>query len=400
MGEFARIDQHIANARSEMFQLHEKLAMQRPMVRDRFLISLLRGTMDEAAAEQMQSACPDLVPGDKFACVMLVLGQGKSLMYSQHLLERPTLPGAAVHGVYLEDERIFALLMFLPDGEDRRARQAQELLNLLQGQNIQGTRVSAGEIIRGADQIPTSFLQAYIAMNSSASREVALYTPEAPEAMAGVSTVKGNAVDLYFQSLRSVDGCTALRLLEDVLIAMKASPASLLNASYLRFDLFSRALTLCEPEAAAPLRLEAADIRLFSDEERFKELMTLLTGTNCREVGAKRDAAQRESRRMILASLREHCFEPDFSLSRLVEITDYSATYINRCLREETGYSFLQLVSMNRIARARQDLVETDDRIKDIVTRVGYLDMASFARKFKEMEGVTPGEYREIHRQG
>lgn len=400
MGEFARIDQHIANARSEMFQLHEKLAMQRPMVRDRFLISLLRGTMDEAAAEQMQSACPDLVPGERYACVMLALGQGKSLMYSQHLLERPTLPGAAVHGVYLEDERIFALLMFLTDNEDRRAGQAQELLKLLQGQNIQGIRVSAGEIVCGADQIPTSFLQAYIAMNSSASREITVYTPEAPEAMAGAGTVKGNAVDLYLQSLRSVDSCTALRLLDDVLAAMKASPASLLNASYLRFDLFSRALTLCEPEAAAPLRLKAADIRLFSDEERFKELMTLLTETNCREVDAKRDAVQRESRRLILASIREHCFEPDFSLSRLAEITDYSATYINRCLREETGYSFLQLVSMNRIARARQDLVQTDDRIKDIVTRVGYLDMASFARKFKEMEGVTPGEYREIHKKG
>jgi AraC-like DNA-binding protein len=400
MEEFARIDQHIANARSEVFQLHEKLAMQRPMVRDRFLISLLRGTMDEAAAEQMQSACPDLVPGERYACVMLALGQGKSLMYSQHLLERPTLPGATVHGVYLEDERIFALLMLLTDNEDRRTGQAQELLNLLHGQSIQGTRVSVGEIVRDADQIPTSFLQAYIAMNSSTSREITVYTPEAPEAMAGVSTVKGNAVDLYLQSLRSVDSCTALRLLDDVLAAMKTSPASLLNASYLRFDLFSRALTLCEPEAAAPLRLEAADIRLFSDEERFKDLMTHLTETNCREVDAKRNAAQRESRRLILASLREHCFEPDFSLSRLAVITDYSATYINRCLREETGYSFLQLVSMNRIARARQDLVETDDRIKDIVTRVGYLDMASFARKFKEMEGVTPGEYREIHRQG
>jgi AraC-like DNA-binding protein len=302
--------------------------------------------------------------------------------------------------VYLEDERIFALLMFLPDNEDRRAGQAQELLDLLHGQNIQGSRVSAGEIIRGAEQIPTSFLQAYIAMNSSSSREVSLYAPEAPEARAGASTVKGNTADLYLQSLRSVDGGTALRLLNDALSAMKASPASLLNLSYLRFDLFSRALTLCEPEAAAPLRLEAADIRLFSDEERFKALMTLLTETNCREVASKRDAAQRESRRLILAALREHCFEPDFSLSHLAEITDYSATYINRCLREETGYSFLQLVSMNRIARARQDLVKTDDRIKDIVTRVGYLDMASFTRKFKEMEGVTPGEYREINRNG
>ncbi len=400
MGEFASIDRHLTNVRSEMFKLHEKLAMQRPMVRDRFLLSLLRGTMDEAALEQMQSACPDLDPGERSICVMLAFGQGKSLMYSQHLLERPTLPGAAVHGVYLEDERIFALLLFLSDKADRRVEQARDLLNLLRSQNIPEPPVRAGEIVCGAERIPTSFLQAYIAMNSSASREVSLYASEAPEVKAGFNTMGENTADLYLQSLRSVDGGTALHLLNSLLETMKASPASMLNASYLRFDLFSRALSLCEQEAAIPFRQEAADIRLFSDEERFASLMTRLTDANCRAVSQKRDSAQRESRRMILAVLREHCFEPDFSLTRLAELTDYSATYINRCLREETGYSFLQLVSMNRIARARQDLVGTDDRIKDIITRVGYLDMASFARKFKEMEGVTPGEYREIHRIG
>ena len=76
----------------------------------------------------------------------------------------------------------------------------------------------------------------------------------------------------------------------------------------------------------------------------------------------------------------------------------YSATYINRCLREETGYSFIQYVSMLRIAKAKEALVETDDKIKDIVARLGYQDLASFTRKFKEYEGVTPAEYRSINR--
>ena len=53
---------------------------------------------------------------------------------------------------------------------------------------------------------------------------------------------------------------------------------------------------------------------------------------------------------------------------------------------------------MLRIARAKELLVNTEEKIKDIVAQVGYQDMASFTRKFKEYEGVTPMEYRNINR--
>jgi two-component system, response regulator YesN len=102
-------------------------------------------------------------------------------------------------------------------------------------------------------------------------------------------------------------------------------------------------------------------------------------------------------RQKILITMREHCYEPDFSLSYLSEIVGFSSTYINRCLREETGYGFMKLNSILRIARAKEELVQTDKMIKEIVANVGYMDIASFTRKFKEMEGVTPGEYRRLN---
>ena len=35
-----------------------------------------------------------------------------------------------------------------------------------------------------------------------------------------------------------------------------------------------------------------------------------------------------------------------------------------------------------------------DKPIKEIVAEAEYLDVASFVRKFRQMEGITPGEYR------
>ena len=56
--------------------------------------------------------------------------------------------------------------------------------------------------------------------------------------------------------------------------------------------------------------------------------------------------------------------------------------------------SFIQLVSEKRMNKAKEMLRDTDIMVKDITQQVGYFDAASFVRKFKETEGLTPSEYR------
>lgn len=49
---------------------------------------------------------------------------------------------------------------------------------------------------------------------------------------------------------------------------------------------------------------------------------------------------------------------------------------------------------------SRRLLEITDLRLQDIVLRVGYVDAASFSRKFKAIEGESPNEYRVRRREG
>jgi AraC-like DNA-binding protein len=44
-----------------------------------------------------------------------------------------------------------------------------------------------------------------------------------------------------------------------------------------------------------------------------------------------------------------------------------------------------------------RQLVATNDPLKDIINRVGYLDTPNFIRKFKKETGHTPGQYRKLH---
>lgn len=50
---------------------------------------------------------------------------------------------------------------------------------------------------------------------------------------------------------------------------------------------------------------------------------------------------------------------------------------------------------MNEVKRL---LRETDESVQSIVQAVGYIDISSFIRKFRKMEGLSPSQYRQMHR--
>ena len=50
---------------------------------------------------------------------------------------------------------------------------------------------------------------------------------------------------------------------------------------------------------------------------------------------------------------------------------------------------------MNEVKRL---LRETDESVQSIVQAVGYIDISSFIRKSRKMEGLSPSQYRQMHR--
>ncbi|MFS0726250.1 helix-turn-helix transcriptional regulator [Paenibacillus sp. 1P07SE] len=61
-----------------------------------------------------------------------------------------------------------------------------------------------------------------------------------------------------------------------------------------------------------------------------------------------------------------------------------------------TGTTFIDYLTRYRLDTAKQRLSTTDDKIIDIAASVGYQPQY-FNRIFKKHEGMTPGQYRELH---
>ncbi|WP_332751394.1 AraC family transcriptional regulator [Hydrogenophaga sp.] len=66
----------------------------------------------------------------------------------------------------------------------------------------------------------------------------------------------------------------------------------------------------------------------------------------------------------------------------------------SRFFRRATGNTFTDFVNQVRINRACQLLMESDRYITDICYEVGFNNVANFNRRFLDVKGMTPSEFR------
>ena len=58
------------------------------------------------------------------------------------------------------------------------------------------------------------------------------------------------------------------------------------------------------------------------------------------------------------------------------------------------GVTLVNYIISKRIDSARELLINSDKKIKDICNEVGYKDIYYFTKVFKKEIGVSPSEYR------
>jgi YesN/AraC family two-component response regulator len=89
----------------------------------------------------------------------------------------------------------------------------------------------------------------------------------------------------------------------------------------------------------------------------------------------------------------------DISLTDLAEYLGLSPAYVSRLFKESLGMGFVEYLNTNRINRAKILLEETQIMVDQIGFEVGFNNVRSFMRTFKQYEGISPGGYRIEHRQ-
>lgn len=96
----------------------------------------------------------------------------------------------------------------------------------------------------------------------------------------------------------------------------------------------------------------------------------------------------------IVEYITEHSAE-SFSMAELSARAGMTESAFSRYFRRATGNTFTDFVNRLRITRACQLLMETDRYITNVCYDVGFNNVANFNRRFLQIKGMTPKEFRQ-----
>lgn len=116
----------------------------------------------------------------------------------------------------------------------------------------------------------------------------------------------------------------------------------------------------------------------------------------CEHIHKTKESKNEILRDNILEYIKREYQNCTLNLEGVASTFNISPSYLSRFFKEQTGYTFVEYLKLIRMQKAKELLVSTNKDVKKIVREVGYIDVPNFIRTFKQIEGVTPGQFREI----
>jgi two-component system response regulator YesN len=140
--------------------------------------------------------------------------------------------------------------------------------------------------------------------------------------------------------------------------------------------------------------LDNLDIRIqLSDYSQLAERLNhafIEKSRETRSLGSKKRIIE-----LALGYIEEHYTEP-ITMNEVAESHYVNPSYFSKVFHEEVGQTFSKYVAHLRIARAKHLLKHSMLKIYEIAERIGYNDFRHFVKIFKEVEGITPAQYRQL----
>lgn len=100
----------------------------------------------------------------------------------------------------------------------------------------------------------------------------------------------------------------------------------------------------------------------------------------------------------ILGRMASH-FDQPVSLSGIAEEYHFSINYVSKMFKQETGYSFTEILTAIRMMNAAHQLLE-GVRVNQVSTQVGFGDQHYFSQVFRKTFGCPPSKFKELELDG
>lgn len=229
--------------------------------------------------------------------------------------------------------------------------------------------------------------------------------------------VKGNGTVILYQTLQQQDHNTMAypkHTLEQLHLALACSDKNkvhecvciladdmekrnlpLFAAKGICFDIISIFMETASPQhSRLPDGVDPSDLM---NMETVDDVIGLIQKLKW-HVGEVPGEAEKQNSDILLDDLKQYiknnCLRCEFSIQETAEHFHMLLPNLSQFFKEKTGGNILDYSTQIRMQKAKELLADSKLTLKDISQQVGYYNVSSFIRRFKQIEGMTPGDYR------
>ena len=258
--------------------------------------------------------------------------------------------------------------------------------------------IGIGGLYSGYEGVAASFAEACVAVEQgffTGERQVILFDDIRLQKQNKDQEIPTIDHALFIQALKQANSKLSLQALHTMLLQIQETTDAIHIAQYLCFDVLNllvRTAKNSNVEVSADTLKEACE---FSSLAMFEEAMARVVTEVCERLDEARQQEESLLRTKILDYINNNFANSQISLVSIADEFSLTPNFLSRYFKQETGYAYQQYLTMLRMDRIKEMLVTTKLPIKEIILSTGYADIANFMRKFKSLEGLTPGQYRE-----
>lgn len=411
--EIESIRNRITSIYKDHKSITETLDLQMPYAKEKLLAKLLKGDFQNNSEIYSMLHALNIKMNDGFYFVAIIelaeVGcEEEYIKKREHLinlLSEISFSNATAYGVDLLYNDAIALIININKKTENVKKERRIFARQIQ-QYIKKTSltdpliVAVGTIYDKKSFINRSYIEALATMEYKLSvpqGSIVYFEELGSSTEKSLGYPKEDQIKLA-QSLKQGDQVVAIETLQNIFASLGKTELSIHVLKCICFDITN---TVIKTGIELGMTEDFGDFKGIADFNSVEQLNNRLTTVIlqiCKKVEAKKESHNEKLRIGIMDYIDSHYKEYGLSLEVIATKFELSIPYLSKFIKEQTGETFTQYVVKLRMSEVKKQLRETDKTIEKIIMNVGYKDVANFTRKFKQIEGVPPGQYRKLNR--
>ena len=258
---------------------------------------------------------------------------------------------------------------------------------LLEGLNA---RIIMGDVVEKASELADS-MASMLSKNASKTGS--------PDEKKKEPNITGVMDETYYlaviKAISSGGASLALSELDRFIDDLQTSSESFLFQRYMCFDFMKKLFEWFDKNNITVQETTVFSLFGIQSLTEFKNYMNEILKKACQSFTDNQNGKTDALAHDLLNYIEERAGDPDLSLDDITERFGISANYVSLLIKKHTGVPYKNYLTGLRIDRAKKLLVEERLSVAETARRAGYYRSSNFIKKFKEITGYTPLQYKD-----